>query len=77
MFEFAVVDAESTLDALLNRVESGEEILITRHGKAIARLVPNSGIAGRASLRIRQRAAREGLTFDFEQFKRDRDTGRR
>jgi prevent-host-death family protein len=33
-------DAKTHLSALLEEVERGEEILITRHGKAVARLVP-------------------------------------
>jgi prevent-host-death family protein len=33
-------EAKTHLPALLKRVEAGEEITITRHGHAIARLVP-------------------------------------
>jgi prevent-host-death family protein len=33
-------EAKTHLSALLQRVERGEEITITRHGKAVARLVP-------------------------------------
>jgi prevent-host-death family protein len=33
-------DAKTHLSALLEQVERGEEILITKHGKAVARLVP-------------------------------------
>lgn len=33
-------EAKTHLPALLDRVEGGETITITRHGKAIARLVP-------------------------------------
>lgn len=33
-------DAKTHLSALLEEVERGEEILITKHGKAVARLVP-------------------------------------
>jgi prevent-host-death family protein len=39
-------EAKTHLSALLERVERGEEITITRHGKAVARLVP-AGAAGR------------------------------
>lgn len=35
-----VLEATNTLDALLDRVELGEEVVITREGKPIARLVP-------------------------------------
>lgn len=33
-------DAKTHLPALLKRVEAGEEIVITRHGHPVARLVP-------------------------------------
>jgi len=35
-------EAKTNLSALLGRVEQGEIIVITRHGKPIARLVPDS-----------------------------------
>ena len=40
METFQVAQAKAQLSALLERVEAGEEILIARRGKAIARLVP-------------------------------------
>lgn len=36
-------DAKTNLPQLLDRVEGGETITITRHGKPVARLVPASG----------------------------------
>lgn len=36
----AVVEAKSQFSALLAAVESGEEVVITRRGQVIARLVP-------------------------------------
>jgi len=36
-----VVEAKSRFSALLAEVEAGEEIVVTRHGKAIARLIPD------------------------------------
>ena len=38
-------EAKTHLSALLERVERGEEITITRHGKAVARLVPVDAIS--------------------------------
>jgi prevent-host-death family protein len=38
-------EAKTHLSALLERVERGEEITITRHGKAVARLVPVGAIS--------------------------------
>ena len=43
MQEIGAFEAKNKLAALLDRVERGEEIVITRHGKAVARLVPNVG----------------------------------
>ena len=61
MDEIAAVDAKNNLETLLDRVERGEEIVITRHGKAVARFVPNSrpqdlDRASAAVKRIRERA---------------------
>jgi len=40
MREVGTLEARNSLSALIERVEKGEEITITRHGKAVARLVP-------------------------------------
>jgi prevent-host-death family protein len=74
-------EAKNTLGSLLDRVENGEEIVITRHGRAVARLVPNDvGIdreqARAAGERIRARAAQMKVGFDWESLKADRDAGR-
>ena len=79
--------AKNTLGALLDRVERGEEIVITRHGKAVARLVPNTERVDRAEVqsafgRIRKRAQRLQKTkagrasFDWPTLKKLRDQGR-
>jgi prevent-host-death family protein len=39
MLEINVKEMRSNLSALLERVERGEEIIITRHGKKVARLI--------------------------------------
>ncbi len=41
MREVGALEAKNKLGTLLNWVEKGEEIVITRHGKAVARLVPD------------------------------------
>ena len=41
--EISAFDAKNTLGRLLHPVERGEEIIITRHGQPVARLVPNAG----------------------------------
>jgi prevent-host-death family protein len=40
MKEVGVYDAKTHLPRLLDEVEAGETITITRHGKPVARLVP-------------------------------------
>ena len=82
MHEIGAFEAKNTFGTLLDRVERGEEIVITRHGKAVARLVPNSGGIDRhqahaASQRIRARAKKLKLgPFDWQSLKADRDAGR-
>ncbi|HYW48447.1 MAG TPA: type II toxin-antitoxin system prevent-host-death family antitoxin [Bryobacteraceae bacterium] len=82
MVEVGAFEAKNTLGTLLDRVERGEEIVITRHGKPVARLVPNSGGIDReqahaAARRIRARAKRLKLgPFDWEALKTERDGGR-
>jgi len=85
MTEIGAFQAKNTLGTLLDRVEQGEEIVITRHGKAVARLVPNTGRVNqgdaRAALdRIRERARRLQRTkpepFRWPAVKKLRDEGR-
>jgi len=82
MQEIGAFEAKNTLGSLLDRVEKGEEIVITRHGKPVARLVSSSGTVDRAKARealarLRQRAKRLSLgPFDWEGLKADRDEGR-
>ncbi|UCG64370.1 MAG: type II toxin-antitoxin system prevent-host-death family antitoxin [Deltaproteobacteria bacterium] len=51
MVEVNVKDARSKLSELLNRVEKGEEIIIKRRGKRIARMVPSRAESRLPSLR--------------------------
>ncbi len=41
--EMSVKEARSKLSTLLKRVEEGDEIVILRRGKRVARLVPSQG----------------------------------
>ncbi|MDR5171876.1 type II toxin-antitoxin system Phd/YefM family antitoxin [Methylobacillus pratensis] len=41
MKNISVVEAKSRFSSLLAEVEAGEEIAVTRHGKVVARLVPD------------------------------------
>ena len=60
MREIGAFEAKNTLGSLLDLVQKGEEIVITRHGKPIARLIPehearNRQAAFEAVARIRAR----------------------
>lgn len=57
-----VAEAKARLSALLERVESGEEIIIARRGKAVARLVPEPTANRSAADVLRAAARRGGLT---------------
>ena len=79
--QIGALEAKNTFGSLLDRVQQGEEIEITRHGKVVARLVPIEGAIDRevaqvAFDRIRARAVRAGLKFDWAELKADRDMGR-
>jgi prevent-host-death family protein len=51
MVEVNVRRARSQLSELLNRVEKGEEVIIKRRGKRVARMVPSHGENRLPSLR--------------------------
>ena len=40
MLEVALFEAKNKLSGLLDEVATGKQVTITRHGKAVARLVP-------------------------------------
>jgi prevent-host-death family protein len=52
-------EAKNKLGQLLNLVERGEEIVITRHGKEVARLVPAQKAFNRDQARVAIRRIRE------------------
>lgn len=76
-------EAKTHLSALLDRVERGEEVLITRRGRSVAKLVPARSDRDVA----RAKKAVENLfalgrelklgKFDWAEWKADRDRGRR
>jgi prevent-host-death family protein len=80
--EVGAFEAKNKLSELLDLAERGEEVVITRHGKEVARLVPPKGRpnpeeAWAAMRRIRERAKRRGLKITLEEIKAWRDEGRR
>jgi prevent-host-death family protein len=49
MRQVGAFEAKNRLGTLLDWVENGEEVIITRRGKAVARLVPNVPAVDRAA----------------------------
>lgn len=45
MIVVGAFDAKTHFSSLLDKVEAGEEIVITRHGKSVARIVPEAAVA--------------------------------
>jgi prevent-host-death family protein len=67
MREIDTFEAKDKFDTLLDWVANGEQIVITRHGDAVARLVPAETLSDRtmgiqATARIRARSL--GTTLD-------------
>ena len=54
--EFAAADAKAHFYELLTRAENGEEVLISRHGKVVAKLAPAGEIDAVAARRTRRLA---------------------
>lgn len=79
MLTIGAFEAKTQLSALLDRVETGEEIVITRHGKAVARLVPETtaGQSALAEAANRLKALRAAATLDGLSWKALRDEGRK
>jgi prevent-host-death family protein len=82
MREVGAFEAKNKLSELLDLAEGGEEVIITRHGREVARLVPpkgrpNSDEARAAIRRIRERAEKAKLGITLAEALAWRDEGRR
>ncbi len=83
MSEIGAFEAKNTLGSLLDRVAKGEEIVITRRGTPVAKLVPaNPGFnreKARAAVQglLALRAKLKGPPLTWEEIKQMRDEGRR
>ncbi len=77
--DIGAFEAKTHLSELLDRVEQGEELVITRRGRAVARLVPAVAAARirAAEADIRLRALRRGTTLGDLDWRELRDAGRR
>ena len=82
MREVGAFEAKNKFGQLLDIVERGEEVMITRHGREVARLVPARASTDReaartAVQRMRARAEQRKLgRFDGCEWKSYRDEGR-
>jgi len=82
MDEIGAFDAKNKLSALLDKVERGEEIVITRRGRPVAKLVPMTTQSDRerrsreAARRLREHARKFGGKFNWDEWKKYRDEGR-
>ncbi len=85
----AVEVTDTTLPALMERIERGDQVQLMKNGIAIARLVPQETTSTVFTETQRERA-RQALMdmdalrnelnlgpFNFEEFQADRDNGRR
>lgn len=71
-------EAKTHLPRLLEQVESGETITITKHGREVAKLVPVDRAATNPDKVIAElRAARRGLRLGRTSVRRMIDEGRR
>ena len=61
MREIGSFEAKNKLSALLDQVEHGAEIVITRHGKAVARLVPADPVFYRKKAKRADAGLREAI----------------
>jgi len=83
MLEVGAFEAKNRMGDLLDRIERGEEVRITRHGKRLARLIPDTPTPDPAralkaldKIDAMAKKAKRG-PFDWEEWKAYRDEGRR
>jgi len=78
MITVGAFEAKTHLSALLDRVAAGEEVVITKHGKPVARLVGAQHVdRARANEAFEKlKTLRRGTTLDGISWKELRDAGR-
>jgi prevent-host-death family protein len=84
MKHVGIFEAKTHLSSLLDEVEKGGEITITRHGKPVAKLVrttdePSADVIAQrraAIARLRARAKARGVTVSHEEIKSWIEDGR-
>lgn len=83
MRKVGAFEAKNTFGTLLELVENGEEIVITRHGKPVARMIRETGLKddnaaknAAEGIRALARSINQGA-FDWAEWRDFRDEGRR
>ena len=61
MASYSVATTKDKLSALIDKALAGEEVVITRRGKATVRLVPDAGIVLKKDVRAATERLRERL----------------
>ncbi len=92
MITVGAFEAKTKFSELLDRVAGGEEIIVTRHGKTVARIVPDGPPDAEAErkareakaaeiraefVRVREKLRAEGVSFSIDDIISARDEGRR
>ena len=83
MTTVGILEAKTQLSALVDQVEAGQEVTITRHGRPVARLVsPIAAVdteRSRAAFAriVQRRKAMGGAGLSWDELKAMRDEGRR
>jgi prevent-host-death family protein len=78
MKELTAVEAKVKFGAVLDAVERGEEIVVTRNGKVVARIVPaNDPGMSQSEAVERLKTFAEGITSGGLDLRAMRDEGRR
>jgi prevent-host-death family protein len=78
MIQVGAYEAKTQLSSLLDKVQEGEEVVITRHGTPVARLVPAKAVDKAAidEAIAQLKEMRKGLTLGGLSWKELRDAGR-
>lgn len=88
MITVGAFEAKTKFSELLDRVEQGEEVVITRHGKVVAHMhaAPGDAEAARKAkaaeimaefARVREMLRAKGVSFSADEIIELRDMGRR
>lgn len=81
-----IAQAKNQLSSLVHAVEQGEEVVLTRHGKIVVKLVAAEALPGdksdealeaEAYALLTKARAKIGPTVRFEDWRAHRDEGRR